>query len=132
MRNLLEGFDRKAVAVIVGTLAFFVLLFGFLPRWLTQKAAEDLGGAATQTAPGVVVRPEISPVGEFGTDIFNAVVVSFAGRRAFFSLPRQTTWRPKANDAVQVTYRVGTRSGMVHVDGVTPLPENLAKPSARK
>lgn len=132
MRSLLEGFDRKGVAVIVGCVAFLVVLFGVLPRWLSQKAAEDLGGAARLTAPGVVVRPEISPVGEFGTDIFNAVVVSFAGRRAFFSLPRQTAWRPKANDAVQVTYRVGTHSKMVHVDAVTPLPENLAKPSARK
>lgn len=132
MRNGWGQFDRKAVGVIVGTLTFFVLLFGVLPRWLAQRAAEDLGGAARQTAPGVVVRPEISPVGEFGTDIFNAVVVSFAGRRAFFSLPRETTWRPKAEDRVQVAYRIGTRSGLVHVDAVTPLLETSAKPSARK
>ncbi len=128
MRNGLEWPDRKGIAVIVGALAFLILLFAVLPRWLARNAAEDLGGAARQTASGVVVRPEISPVGEFGTDVFNAVVVSFDGRRAFFSLPRERTWRPKANDKVLVRYRIGTHSKMVHVDDV----QFVASPSARK
>jgi hypothetical protein len=63
---------------------------------------------------------QISPVSQGGGGLFNAVTVAFAGRQSYYALPLESRWKPRFHQNVRVTYRVGRRSGTVHVDAVTP------------
>ena len=73
-----------------------------------------------QTAPGVVVICQISPVSQGGGGLFNAVTVEFDKKQSYFAIPPTSKWVPKFHQNVRVTYRVGHQSGKVRVDAVTP------------
>ena len=118
-RNLLH-FDTKAIAAIVGCALMLVGLLVALPAWLRGQERADFAGTAARTAPGVVTVCQISPVSQGGGGLFNAVTVAFAGRQSYYALPLESRWKPRFHQNVRVTYRVGRRSGTVHVDAVTP------------
>ena len=114
--------DGKATAVIVGCALFLALLLGVLPAWLCGQERADFAGAVAQTAPGRVTVCQISPVSQGGGGLYNGVNVEFAGRQAYYALPPSSRWNPIFHQPVTVTYRIGTRSGGVRVDAVTPKP----------
>ena len=51
---------------------FWWALLGILPAWLRGQERADFAGTAAQTAPGVVVVCQISPVSQGGGGLFNA------------------------------------------------------------
>ncbi len=112
--------DGKAVAVLLGSVLFLALLLGVLPAWLRGQERADFAGAAPQTVPGRVTVCQISPVSQGGGGLYNGVNVEFAGRQAYYALPPSSDWKPIFHQQVVVTYRVGTRSGLVRVDAVRP------------
>ena len=134
-RNLLH-FDSKAIAAIAACALILVGLLGVLPAWLRGQERADFAGTAAQTAPGVVVVCQISPVSQGGGGLFNAVTVEFNNqgggglfnavtvefnkRQSYYALPPESKWLPKFHQKVRLTYRVGRQSGTVRVDSVTP------------
>ncbi len=118
-RQLLH-FDGKAVAALAGCALFLIGFLGILPSWLRAQEKADFGTAARQTAPGTVATVQISPVSQGGGGLFNAVTVAFAGREIYYALPPSSRWNPKRGDRVDVTYRVGRKSGKVRIESVTP------------
>ena len=119
-RELLH-WDGKAALVAAACVGFLVLLLGVLPTWLRGQDRADFAAAAPRTVPGQVTVCQISPVSSGGGGLYNAVNVEFAGRQAYYALPPTSDWKPIFHQKVQVTYRVGTHSGLVHVDSVKPL-----------
>jgi len=113
-------FDAKAVAVILGCGLFLVGLLSALPRWLHGRDQADFAGVAAQTVPGTVTMLQISPVSTGGGSLFNGVDVVFGSHTAYYALPPESRWKPKQNQNVRVTYRVGRRSRGVQVDAVVP------------
>lgn len=118
-RNLLY-FDAKAIAAIVGCGLVLVGLLVILPNWLRNQEQADFAGTSAQTAPGVVVICQISPVSQGGGGLFNAVTVEFNKQQSYYAIPPSSNWVPKFHQDVRVTYRVGRQSGKVRVDAVTP------------
>ena len=120
-RNLLE-FDAKALAVLAAIAVLLIGLLGVLPAWLHQQERIDFAHAAVQTAPGTVTTVQISPVTQGGGGLFNGVTVAFAGHQSYYALPPESHWKPRPgeNQAVTVKYRIGSHSGAVQVDSVTP------------
>ena len=118
-RNLLH-FDAKAIAAIAGCALILVGLLVVLPTWLRGQERADFAGTTVQTAPGVVVICQISPVSQGGGGLFNAVTVEFGKNQSYFAIPPTSKWVPKFHQNVRVTYRVGHQSGKVRVDAVTP------------
>jgi len=112
--------DGKAAAAIVGSALFLIALLGVLPAWLRGQERADFAAAAVQTAPGRVTVCQISPVSQGGGGLYNGVNVAFAGRQAYYALPPTSQWKPVYQQPVTVTYRVGTRTGLLRVDTVTP------------
>jgi hypothetical protein len=106
-----------AAAACVG---FLILLLGVLPAWLRGQDRADFAAATPQTAPRRVTVCQISPVSSGGGGLYNAVNVEFAGRQVYYALPSTSDWKPIFHQKVLVTYRVGTRTGLVHVDSVKP------------
>ncbi len=113
-------FDPKSVAALAGCALFLIGFLGVLPAWLRAQAQADFAGAALQTAPGTVATIQISPVSQGGGGLFNAVTVAFAGREIYYALPPTSQWKPKRGASVVVAYRVGQKSGAVHIESVTP------------
>lgn len=118
-RNLLH-FDAKAILAFLVCGLILVGLLGVLPAWLRGQERADFAGTTAQTAPGVVVVCQISPVSQGGGGLFNAVTVEFNKRQSYYALPPESKWLPKFHQNVRVTYRVGRQSGQVRVDSVTP------------
>ena len=114
--------DGKAAVVIGGCVLFLALLLGVLPAWLRGQERADFAGAIPHTAPGRVTVCQISPVSQGGGGLYNGVNVEFAGRQAYYALPPSSRWDPIFHQSVLVTYRVGTRSGLLRVDAVVPNP----------
>ena len=119
-RQLLH-WDGKGAAALAGCVLVVTLLVGALPAWLRGQERADFAGASAQTVPGRVTVCQISPVSQGGGGLYNAVNVEFAGRQAYYALPPTSDWKPIFHQKVTVTYRVGTRSGLVRVDSVKPL-----------
>jgi len=118
-RQLLH-LDGKATAVLAGCVLFLIGLLIVLPAWLQGQERADFAGAVVQTAPGIVTVCQISPVSQGGGGLYNGVNVAFAGRQAYYALPPTSDWKPVFHQPVTVTYRVGTQSGLVRVEAVTP------------
>ncbi len=119
-RELLH-WDGKAALAAAACILFLTLLLGVLPAWLRGQDRADFAAAVRQTVPGQVTICQISPVSSGGGGLYNAVNVEFAGRQAYYALPPTSDWKPIFHQKVLVTYRLGTRSGLVHVDSVKPL-----------
>jgi len=113
--------DGKAALAAAACAGFLILLLGVLPAWLRSQDRADFSAAARQTTSGRVTVCQISPVSSGGGGLYNAVNVEFAGRQAYYALPPTSDWKPIFHQKVLVTYRVGTRTGLVHVDSVKPL-----------
>ena len=113
-------FDAKAIAVILGCALFLVGLLSALPRWLHARDQADFAGVAVQTVPGKVTMLQISPVSTGGGSLFNGVDVVFGGHTAYYALPPESRWKPRQNQSVRVTFRIGRHSQSVQVDTVVP------------
>jgi len=109
----------KGWLTLAAILAVLVVLYFAVPRLLNRVAVNDLQGAQTHVASGVVLNLQIIPGNPGGGDSWNAVDLSFDGRKVFYSLPRTTRWSPLPKEPVTVHYRVG-RSGVVQIDQVEP------------
>jgi hypothetical protein len=120
--------DFTAKAVVVGVAVFLILFLGVLPPALRRIAGNDLRGVPMQTADGQVILLNISPTTQGGSSLYNAVSVAFAGKTGFYALPRSSRWAPIIHESVRVKYRVGRRTGQVHVEDVEPVEADSATP----
>ena len=121
LSQMLELPDAMSKVVVIGIAVFLILFLGVLPPVLRRYAGDDLRGVPMQIAPGRVTFLQISPTTQGGGSLFNAVSVKFADKAAYYTLPLSSKWCPVLGEAVRVRYRVGRKSGQVHVEEVTPI-----------
>ena len=114
--------DRTSAAVVGGCVVAIILFIWVVPKVLRKVAEGDIDKAPVLTAPGVVESQFYSVNLGNGDLLVTTIHVSFAGKEAAYRLPLGSPWQPKKADRVQVTYRIGSQSGLVHVDLASPLP----------
>lgn len=115
------GFPDRISVVVVGACVVGVfLVVSVVPSLLRNFGQADLRGVPARTSFGVVDREFFSVNSGNGATLVTTVQLSFAGTRAAYRLPLTSKWRPTPFERVRVTYRVGRRSGLVHVDSATP------------